>query len=194
MARKSRPPLSLGDPWIPILTAIHSRSERLTGRRSSDSRAAGDVRNDLRNKKLLAMRRNDATGKCEFVPHTFWDDHEIDVRLGVEIYRGPRGPYGYDPHSRINGWLYYVCEWPQPTVRRRRRQTRTGKVSLKREMTRAIIKRNNPGGWGGVSSDTLVKQVKDEWAAECKTRGLSQKEYKAYGRRGMETAIGRRSG
>jgi hypothetical protein len=100
---------------------------------------------------------------------THWNDHEIDVRLGfdVQIYRGLRGPYGYDPHSRIEGWLYYV--WPDldPQVEQKSREDRG--AGYKRQALISFIKENYPkrswpkileeaGGVGGLQTKIKAAQ------------------------------------
>ena len=163
-ARKGKLPSLDDDPrWVPLIMAHHLRSERLTGHRL-DTRATADLMKDLKSGKLLCMRRNDETGECERVPRTFWNDHEIDVRLGfVQIYRGPRGPYGYDPRNCIEGWLLYVlgpAETKQPHEDRG--------AGYKQKKLISYIKENYPGcSWakilekaGGVDGlRTKVKEV-----------------------------------
>jgi hypothetical protein len=177
--------LSLDDPrLVPMITAHHLLSERLSGHRL-DTRATAVLMQELKSGKRPCMRRNDKTGECEWVSRTFWNDHEIDVRLGfVQIYRGSRGPHGvYDPHSCVEGWLYYVLE------------PRAERLSLKHQMILAIVERENPDGWEGVSTADIVRQVENGWRAECERRGLAAKKYinSPPKRHAVELALGRRS-
>jgi hypothetical protein len=103
-------PLPLDDPrWMPMLTAHHLVSEQLTGVRLS-WRASDDVVEKLQSGKLRCMRLTTAKPiKRELVEASFWNDHEIVVDFGfVQIYRGPPGPIVRDPHTRINGWEFYI--------------------------------------------------------------------------------------
>jgi hypothetical protein len=161
----TRPLPSLDERWVPLITAHHLRSERLTGHRL-DTRATADLMKDLKSGKLLCMRRNNETGKCEWVKRTFWNGHEIDVRLGfVQIYRGPRGPYGYDPHSCIEGWLYYV----RPDLDPQAEQATESSDAQEPEklvyiMIRAIAGRLPKGAR---TTAEVLRRIDKEWDAEC---------------------------
>lgn len=183
------PPLD--DPrWVPMITWLHLRSEQTTGHRLH-AFATAELTEELKSEKRHCMRRSVTNpSERERVLHTAWNDHEIDVSLGfVQIYRGSRGPYGRDPHSRIEGWMYYV--WPDLDPQAEQ-VTSEEKVSLKRRMILAIAYRENPGGWDNVPTADILHQVENGWAAECTRWGVDPKVYPTPKRHGVELALGRR--
>jgi len=149
-----QPAPSVDDPgWIPLITAHHLRSERLTGHRL-DARATANLVKDLKSGKWLCIRRNDKTGKYERVPRTFWNNHEIDVSLGfVRIYRGSRGPSGvYDPRNCVEGWLYYIFD-PQAEQESKVKQPRG--VRYKQKALISYLEENHPGrSWAKILEET----------------------------------------
>jgi hypothetical protein len=161
-----------------MFTWLQSLSERLTGHRLLDTRAIAVLMQELKSGKRRCIRRNDWTGKPERVPRTFWNDHEIDGRSGfVQIYRGPRGPHGYNPHNCIQGWLYFV--WPDLDLQAEqvsREVTPQSKTAPKKR-----IQARRPS----IKPEAVLSLIKEKY------RGLSWREIlqKTGGRDGLKKAI-----